>query len=394
MMDSIGRPPSVEFDSHKTTSQECPMPIYEVSTDRLQPLSVTTFEANGVRERGDLQRLLLNQIDVIAPDVLVLGEEFGNWEDSSRRIDLLGIDREANLVVIELKRTGDGGHMELQAIRYAAMVASMTFDQAVEVHGRHLQRAGSDADPREAILRFLEWEAPDEDRFGQDVRILLVSADFSRELTTAVLWLNERDLNICCIRMRPYTDGTRLLVDVQQVLPLPEAADYLVRVREKRQEAKAGKWQPKDWKTIWQDFDTECSPEDVKVARHLYDWFLTVVEEVVPTADAFAPIVRTGAMRYNPLKVETAGNIRIWFHFLRMKPPFNNESLRREFRDRLCRIPGASIPDERLSGIPKIPLELLRSEAGLTAFKDAVTWMLSVLEGGTPGQDVHPKKGY
>jgi hypothetical protein len=46
-----------------------------------------------------------------------------DWEDSSRSIDLLCIDKQANLVVIELKRTEDGGHMELQAIRYAAMVS-------------------------------------------------------------------------------------------------------------------------------------------------------------------------------------------------------------------------------------------------------------------------------
>jgi hypothetical protein len=28
--------------------------------------------------------------------------------------------------LVELKRTADGGHMELQALRYAAMVSTMT----------------------------------------------------------------------------------------------------------------------------------------------------------------------------------------------------------------------------------------------------------------------------
>jgi RecB family endonuclease NucS len=97
------------------------MPIFEITQDRLVLLQPTGFSAHGLRERGDLQRLLRDQVEVIAPDVLVISEEFGGWEDSKRRIDLLGIDREANLVVIELKRTEDGGHMELQAIRYAAM---------------------------------------------------------------------------------------------------------------------------------------------------------------------------------------------------------------------------------------------------------------------------------
>ena len=40
---------------------------------------------------------------------MVIGEEFGDWEDSKRRIDLLCLDKQANLVVVEIKRTEDGG---------------------------------------------------------------------------------------------------------------------------------------------------------------------------------------------------------------------------------------------------------------------------------------------
>ena len=95
------------------------MAIYEITKDRIQTVAETKFSTAGVRERTDLQRLLREQIDIVSPETLVIGEEFGDWEDSRRRIDLLGLDKEANLVVIELKRTDDGGHMELQALRYA-----------------------------------------------------------------------------------------------------------------------------------------------------------------------------------------------------------------------------------------------------------------------------------
>jgi RecB family endonuclease NucS len=44
-----------------------------------------------------------------------MAEEFSDWQDRSRRIDLLCLDTDANLVVVELKRTNDAGHMELQA---------------------------------------------------------------------------------------------------------------------------------------------------------------------------------------------------------------------------------------------------------------------------------------
>jgi len=45
--------------------------------------------------------------------------------------------------VIELKRTNDGGHMDLQAIRYAAMVSTMTFKQSVETYAKFLKDRNS-----------------------------------------------------------------------------------------------------------------------------------------------------------------------------------------------------------------------------------------------------------
>lgn len=207
------------------------MPIYLIRADKIEPLPETSFEERGIREREDLQRLLRENIGVVAPDVLVIAEEFGEWVESKRRIDLLAIDKNGNLVVFELKRSNDSPHQELQAIRYAAMVSSMTFARATDVFQTYLDDTGQDA--REKLLEFLGWDEPREEDFAREVRIVLVAADFGKELTTAVLWLNERDLDIRCVRMKPYANGGQTLIDVQQVVPLPEAEEYMVRVREK-----------------------------------------------------------------------------------------------------------------------------------------------------------------
>lgn len=212
------------------------MPLYEYTSTGIRPIQTTNFAAERIRERGDIQAHLRDQIDAIAPDCMVLAEEFGDWEDSKRRIDLLCIDKDANLVVVELKRTEDGGAMELQALRYAAMVSTMTFEQAVRAHDAYRGRRGLDGDAQEAILDFLGWAAPEAGKFADDVRIVLVSADFSREMTTAVLWLNQRELDIRCVQMQPYKHGDRILLDIQQVLPLKEAEEYQVRVRAKERE--------------------------------------------------------------------------------------------------------------------------------------------------------------
>ncbi len=218
------------------------MALFEITSNSLIEVSQASFADLKIKERDDLQRLLRTQIDVLGDDLYVLDEEFGDWEESSRRIDLLALDKEANLVVIELKRTKDGGHMELQAIRYASMVSTMTLDRAVEIHAAFLEQIGQPrAEAEDRILEFLAWETKDDGVFAEDVRILLVSEDFGKELTTAVLWLRDRDIDIRCLRLRPYKHIDKTFIDVQQIIPLPEAVEYQVQVREKEQQERKSK---------------------------------------------------------------------------------------------------------------------------------------------------------
>ena len=128
------------------------MPIYQIDGKSITRLERTTFAEQNLRERRDLQSLLKDHIGVISEDTLIVAEEFGDWEESRRRIDLLGVDKDANLVVFELKRTEDGGHMELQAIRYAAMIRR----RAAADHGsgamaaRHAREVGEPSGRRRA----------------------------------------------------------------------------------------------------------------------------------------------------------------------------------------------------------------------------------------------------
>lgn len=213
------------------------MAIYALTDDCLTPVPMTNFAAENLHERRDIQQLLKSNISVLDENLMVIAEEFGEWLDSSRRIDLLCIDTDANLVVIELKRTDDGGHMELQALRYAAMISAMTFEQLAETHSRYCNPAAPDIEAAQnAILDFLGWDDPDEDRFGLDTRIILASANFSKELTTTVLWLRDREIDISCTRLQPYrlSNGS-ILLDVQPIIPLPETTNFQTQIGVKRQ---------------------------------------------------------------------------------------------------------------------------------------------------------------
>jgi hypothetical protein len=213
------------------------MPIFEATASSLTAIPTTSFAALGLKERADLQRLLAARIEALEDGLLVIAEEFGDWADSARRIDLLCLDTNANLVVVELKRDDTGGHMELQALRYAAMVSAMTFDQAAATLASHRSKAAPDhAAARAAILAHLGWTEPDEEAFAQETRIILAAADFGKEITTTVIWLRERfAVDIRCVRLRPHRmPDNRLLLEIQPLIPLPEAAEFQTQIGAKQ----------------------------------------------------------------------------------------------------------------------------------------------------------------
>lgn len=220
------------------------MPLFEMTPQALVEVPTTTFAAEQMLERADLQRLLRARPDVLVPDVLIVSEEFGAFTDARRRIDLLGVDREGHLVVIELKRTTDGGHLELQALRYAAMISAMTFEDLEEHYGRYLAQVESGAadEARQRLADWLEVVGGEDAVLSREVRLVLVAGGFDREITTTVLWLNDVfGLDIRCIRLNPYKVANRLLLDVQQVIPLPEAADLTVQLRRRETHARAAR---------------------------------------------------------------------------------------------------------------------------------------------------------
>jgi len=216
------------------------MPLFEMKPGELVAVPSSTFANEKILERADLQRLLRARIDAITDDVLIVAEEFGAFADAKRRIDLLGIDREGRLVVFELKRTPDGGHLELQALRYAAMISTMTFDDLVGHYENYLATVEPEA-ADEAQARLANWlDDGGSTVISRNVRIVLVSAGFDREITTTVLWLTDLyGLDIRCVRLSPYRVGDRLLLDVQQVIPLPEASELTIQLQRKATQERA-----------------------------------------------------------------------------------------------------------------------------------------------------------
>ena len=273
------------------------MPLYRWNDANLEPVPPTTFEAEQLQE-ANLQRLLRDQPEVLEEGLFIVAEEFSNWQDSSRSIDLLALDSEGNLVVVELKRTQTGDHSELQAIRYAAMVANMRLDQIVDAHRAYLAKRGRDEDASLQVLNHLRVaDEADAEIHTEQPRIILASAGFSTELTTSVLWLNNSDLNITCIRFRLYRSGEDTLVDADQVIPLPEASDYLVKAREKaeveRRQRSAHRQEIIPGGDAFLDAIDQVRDDYRPMMTQVFDWAVSLAQENLATLETRKGKLRT-----------------------------------------------------------------------------------------------------
>lgn len=69
-----------------------------MTREKLAECKPVTFAHLEIKERADLQHVLRDHIEVLDSDLRVIAEEYGNWEDSRRRIDLLALDKQQRQV--------------------------------------------------------------------------------------------------------------------------------------------------------------------------------------------------------------------------------------------------------------------------------------------------------
>lgn len=219
------------------------------SANRLRKLERTSFSEVGFREREHLQEWLASMPGALCEamsegedGLLIIQKEFDGFDGTRERLDLLALDRSGQLVVIENKLDDSGRDVVWQALKYAAYCSSLKKAEIVGIFQQYLDRQGG-GDAAGLICEFIGEDALDEVVLndGTNQRVVFIAANFRREVTATVLWLREHQIDARCIKVVPYKFGEEMFIDLQQVIPTPEAADYMIRMAEKDSEEKSAK---------------------------------------------------------------------------------------------------------------------------------------------------------
>lgn len=224
-----------------------------------------------LRERYDLQEWIIQNPAVLGEQLLVITSEFSGFDRTSERLDILALDARGVPTVVELKRSAAGTMAELQALRYAAYCSTMSLKDIAELLAAfESRRAGRDVTPGDAERRIREFvDDPDFTALTDKPRIILGAEEFSAEITSTVLWLRTFELDISCVRLRPYTVDEQLLLDSSVLIPLPEAREYQIR-RDNKASA-TGRTAPREILSA-SDLLATTSPEVRPSLSRIRDW--------------------------------------------------------------------------------------------------------------------------
>jgi alkylated DNA nucleotide flippase Atl1 len=210
-----------------------------------------SYQKMGAMEVQDIERWIKEEPLLLGDEFLIVASQFMQWDKTKDRLDLLVLDRRGKLGVVEIKRDQSGSGQDLQAIRYAAYVSTLSLDQVVELHAQHLSKevgkSVSEAESRERLADFVvegDIEKIDED---DQPRMILVAGRFQAGVTGTATWLRQSyEMDVSCVQVQPYELQGEIVLTSTTIIPVPEAADFEVKVRAKKQKAKAKDSKPLD----------------------------------------------------------------------------------------------------------------------------------------------------
>ena len=213
----------------------------DLSENRLVRLKERRFADLNLRERDHLQEWLVRMPDALGEELLIVQKEFDGFADTRERLDLLALDKEGRVVVIENKLDDSGRDVVWQALKYVAYCSSLKKAEIVEIYQNYLDRWSDGANAAANLCDFLDVEELDDVVLngGNEQRLVLIAANFRKEVTATVLWLLGHGVRAQCFRIVPYSFGEELFLDLRQIIPTPEAADYMIGMAAKDSEAQS-----------------------------------------------------------------------------------------------------------------------------------------------------------
>jgi hypothetical protein len=210
--------------------------------NNIQKIEKITFTQAGFKERKNLQEWIVKNPESLGEELLIIQKEFSGFDDTKERLDLLALDKEGNLVIVENKLDDTGRDVVWQALKYVSYCSGLSAQDIEQIFQEYLSKNNPSKNAKEILIDFFGNDEYQEIlNNGYSQRIILVAANFRKEVTSTVMWLLNNGINVSCFKVTPYKLHNDVVIDFSQIIPLKEAEEYLIKIAEKQKEEVANK---------------------------------------------------------------------------------------------------------------------------------------------------------
>lgn len=200
--------------------------------NRLIALETKTFSELQIKERQHLQEWIADNPSTLGEELLIIQKEFSGFDDTYERLDLLATDKDGRLVIIENKLDDSGRDVTWQALKYASYCSTLTQKNIIDIFQKYI---GSERNAEKELSEFLSGELEILNKTAKP-RIILIAANFKKEVTSTVLWLLSYDLDITCFKATPYQLDDKLFLHFDQIIPTKDVEEYMIKMADKARE--------------------------------------------------------------------------------------------------------------------------------------------------------------
>lgn len=233
--------------------------VIDPDKNEIAPLTSCSFTSLGFRERDHLQEWIAKLPECLGEELLIIQKEFSGFSDTMERLDLLALDKQGSLVIIENKLDDTGRDVTWQALKYASYCSRLSKENLRKIYQEYLDKQGNGEKAEDKISDFLDG-ADYEDvvlNKGVSQRIILIAANFRKEVTSTVLWLMNFKLRIQCFKATPFQSNGKVFLNLEQIIPTPDAAEFMIGLAEKVQDEVTGEVEEKNRHIVRRKFWTE-----------------------------------------------------------------------------------------------------------------------------------------
>ncbi|MCK9208860.1 MAG: hypothetical protein M0P66_17250 [Salinivirgaceae bacterium] len=119
-------------------------------------------------------------------------------------IDLLGLDRFGNTVVIELKRGKTPRETLAQLIEYASFIDNLDYEQLNEIYQNY---SGEDASLEDYHQEYYKSDTEEKVSWNKNSKLVIVASNITPEIKQTAMYLRKKGLDVLCVEFKYFVNN-------------------------------------------------------------------------------------------------------------------------------------------------------------------------------------------